>query len=95
MGNITKIKYKLSALRDEKNKTFRGDYVLNRNLCIRYNELVGQLKLILKMLIDKRPYEDLISSLDLVSWAHVRNKREFDRRLKEIEKEIEEGKHDK
>ena len=47
MGNITKIKYKLSALREEKNKTFRGDYVLNRNLCIRYNELVGQLKLMI------------------------------------------------
>ena len=94
MGNITKIKYKLSSLREEKNKTFRGDYVLNRNLCIRYNELVGQLKLILKMLIAGRPYKDLISSVDLVSWGHVRNQKEFSRRLKELEKEIEEGKYD-
>ena len=56
---------------------------------------MGQLKLILKMLIDGRPYKDLISSVDLVSWGHIRNQKEFARRLQEIEKEIEEGKHDK
>ena len=65
MGNITKIKYKLSALREEKNKTFRGDYVLNRNLCIRYNELVGQLKLILKMLIMMKELDLLLAAMDL------------------------------
>ena len=91
---MAKIQYKLSSLREEKNKTFRGDYVLNRNLCIRYNELVGQLKLILKMFRDGRPYKDLINSLDLVTWGHVRNQKEFSRRLKELEKEIEEGKYD-
>ena len=92
---MARIQYKLSSLRNEKNKTFRGDYVLNRNLCIRYNELVVQLNLILKMLRDGRPYKDLINSLDLVTWGHVRNQKDFARRLQEIEKEIEEGKHDK
>ena len=91
---MAKIQYKLSSLREEKNKTFRGDYVLNRNLCIRYNELVWHLKLILKMLRDGRPYKDLINSLDLVTWGHVRNQKDFARRLQEIEKEIEEGKHE-
>ena len=46
------------------------------------------------MLIAGRPYKDLISSVDLVSWGHVRNQKEFSRRLKELEKEIEEGKYD-
>ena len=92
---MVKIKYKLSALREERNKTFRGDYVLNRNLCIRYNELVAQLNIFLRMMKDKRPYEDIMPSLDLVSWSHVRQQKEFSKRLMQLEKEIEEGQHEK
>ena len=87
---MARIKFKLSALRNE-SPFFKGDYVLNRNLCARYNELVIQLKIFLKMMKDERPYEDIMSSLDFVSWAHIRKAKEFNQRLKEIE----EGQNDK
>ena len=58
----SKIKYNLNSLRNE-SPHFRGDDVLNKNLCARYNELVIQLKIFLKMMKDKRPYDDIIENL--------------------------------
>ena len=86
---MTKIKYKLSALRTEKTHlgAFRGDYVLNKNLCVRYNELVFQLKLLLDLINEGRSLEYIKESLDNISDSHIRKAKEFDERLKQIANE--------
>ena len=82
----SKIKYNLNSLRNE-SPHFRGDYVLNKNLCARYNELVIQLKIFLKMMKDKRPYDDIIENLDTITWGHILQAKNFNKRLNVIAKE--------